>query len=147
MRFEIPLADGRTVYMKDPGSALYAVVWVSSEKFLKIWDSSQKNDVARTQKKYPDIELCFAQSAHYPVHFIDGGIVRLQPALIAKINLFLIRNNYPVSFREKLAVFFKYGKRVFRFNDGITRATWLINNEAQSFPVACSPCQAEELKH
>lgn len=143
MCFEIPLLDGRVVYMKRPESDLYAVVWVSAEKFLKIWEPRQKNDIIRTCEKYEDIELCFAQSMTYPVHFIDGDIIKLKCGLSEKFFSFLI-HNFPLSIRKIIYGILPHYK-VFRFDDGITRATWLINNGAQFFPIACSPSQSSEL--
>lgn len=143
MCFQIPLADGRVVYMKKPESNLYSVVWVYSEKFLTIWDENQKNDINTTLKKYKNVEEIFNQSIIYPVNYIYGGIVNLKRGLSPKCISFMIQK-FPFWIRKTIYSIFPT-RKVFRFDDGITRATWLINNGAQSFPIACSSAQALEL--
>ena len=143
MCFQIPLADGRVVYMKKPESNLYSVVWVSSEKFLTIWDKKQKNDINTTLKKYKGVEDIFNQSIIYHVDYIYGGIVNFKRGLSPKYISFMIQK-FPLWLRETIYSILPTCK-IFRFDDGITRASWLINNGAQSFPIACSPAQALEL--
>lgn len=143
MFFEIPLFDGRIAYMKKPEKDLYSVVWVSTEKFLAIWDKKQKNDIYTTQKKYNDVKDIFNKSSICAVDYIYGGIVNLKRGLSPELTSFMIKNFSP-SVRNLIYKIFPTHK-IFRFDDGITRATWLINNGAQSFPVCCSPSQRLEL--
>lgn len=144
MSLEIILSDGRVVYMRPPESDAYAVVWVSATKFVSIWHARQKNDITRTREKYPAIETCFAQSAVYPVPYIHGGFYPYKPSMVANLCSLIMTCKIPLPIRKQLK---KYSQpcKLFLFVGGITRAMWLINNGAQSFPIACSPCEASEL--
>lgn len=143
MFFEIPLLDGRIAYMKKPEKDFYCVVWVSTERFLTIWDKNQKNDTHTTQKKYNEVDDIFKKSSISPVDYIHGGIVNLKRGISSQVTSFMIKNFCP-SVRNIIYKIFPTQK-VFRFDDGITRTTWLINNGAQYFPVCCSPSQRLEL--
>ena len=105
----------------------------------------KKNDFHTTSKKYKDVDNIFNKSIIYPVDYIHGGIVNIKRGLSPKCISFMIQN-FPLAIRKIIYDIFPT-RKIFRFNDGITRATWLINNGAQSFPIACSPAQALELTH
>lgn len=84
MRFKIPLPNGRTVFMNDDMSKLRIIVWVSTKKFLQLWDTYQQNDTVVTNTKYPYAETCFAQSERYPVPVADAGDIRTDVCLLVQ---------------------------------------------------------------
>lgn len=113
MVFEIPLLDGRIVYMQGKESEFESIVFVSASKFFSIWHNSQKLDQVVTAQKYPEAESAFLESKKYPVPIVSAGI-------------------------------FDYDQKGYmqvKLTDGITRTSWLIDNKAQSFPLACSRSQ------
>lgn len=113
MIFEIPLLDGRIVYMQGEESDIESIIFVPASNFYSIWHDSQKLDKAVTAKKYSEAEKAFLKSRQYPVPVVFAGIFDYDQKGYLQIKL----------------------------DDGITRTSWLIKNYAQSFPLACSRSQ------
>lgn len=110
MLFEIPLADGRIVYMDGAENGVYSIVWVCPQKFYALWHDSQRLDIKGTRKKYHHAEAVFKNCINSPVEMFSAGIFDYENDGTLKIKL----------------------------NDGITRTTWLLNNNAHCFPLLCS---------
>ncbi len=123
--FEVPLMDGRVIYMSPRKTAALnekrCVVIVDAKKFLDLWriePNSGHYEIAngnpetwRNDKKYPNAELGFSQGRNNPVPLAEVAFFKA-----GSINL--CQNHV-------------------RFTDGVTRTIWLLANGCQEFPVEC----------
>ncbi len=116
MIFEIPLANGKIVYMKGEESEFYSIVVVDTDKFLKFWDPDEsKVHLPKDAPKYVNASLAFEQSREYPVPLSEVG--------------------GPLVYKEP--------EMNFRMVDGTTRLQYLIDNGVSKFPVYIPPSSRE----
>ena len=113
----IDLKTERTVYMYGNENESYSLVWISSKRLMEIWHPSQRDDYLRTRQKMHGAAACFEQCEEWPV---------------------LLAN---VSIGE-----FDIGKRSLKFNDGITRTSWLIEQGVKSIPLLCTHDSVDEFR-
>ncbi len=152
MSFEIPLMDGRTVYMCESSrvnAKFHRIVWISADCFRKIWKDEpfcqespeQWADIEHRQKKYADADENFRKGASSPVPLADVSVY-LYPVNIAP--RFINSRPKHVRLFYDLKCFlhqrFNIGRQycILCFNDGMTRTMWLLNNGVTRFPLACS---------
>lgn len=152
MSFEIPLMDGRTVYMCESSlvnAESHEIVWIPAELFKKIWKDEpyckespeQWVDIEHHKKKYANTDEHFRKGLSSPVPLADVSVYLYPVNVAAK---FINRRPRPIRFFYDLKIAmhrkFNIGRQycILCFNDGMTRTMWLLNNGATSFPLACS---------
>ena len=113
----IELHTGKIVYMYGDENEYFSLVWISSKRLMEIWHPSQRDDHLTTRKKMPGAAACFAQSEEWPVPLANVSI-----------------GEYDI------------GKRSLKFNDGITRISWLIENGVKCIPLLCSHDCVDEFR-
>lgn len=141
--FEIPISNGRTVYMSVEKSNYCnderCVVLVDSNKFLELWRKEPYSIHTQQSMGTPSTWPNDYKYGHAERGFSFGID---NPVPLADINCGEATKNHPIYkrkflfFRELIDVKkeqFEYAA----FTNGITRTIWLLANRAPFFPMEC----------
>ena len=137
--FELITENKKTVYMSHSVTIRGGIIFVNSERFLKLW----RNSLCDTDKEISNLTK-EGWRRDYKFHWAEDGFRKgiENPVPLADIccTAHIIKESvyakYMWVFRKQISC---KEKKYYScsFVDGITRTIWLLSNGVQSFPLHC----------